>query len=309
MKQLWMAVAVVFAAVAGCTAPTGVDVGAKGGNGQGGSGAGVTTTTGTSTIGEDSGLPCDVAAVLSKLCTSCHSDPPMTGTPMPLLTYADLAAQKGGKSYAVLAVERMSSAYQPMPPGGGATATDIAAFQAWIDAGLPMGTCGQVEPGPVDTTFQGEPGCSSGMYFQPPEDIEDAKDKMYPGRACIKCHEAEDGPRFKVAGTVFDTGKVLDDCLPPAAVNIASAQVIITDANGVEHVLSVNKNGNFHDEEGDDDDDDDKPSKSIAFPYKAKVVYQGKERHMSSAQTNGDCNSCHTDAGTMSAPGRIALPK
>lgn len=303
MKQVWMAAAVLVAAVMGCTAPTGIDVG-QGGNGQGGTSTGATTSTGTTTIDGDSGLPCDVAAVLMSLCTSCHSNPPMTGTPMPLLTYADLTAQKDGKSYAVLAVERMSSPYQPMPPGGGATAADIAAFQAWIDAGLPMGTCGQVDPGPVDTTFQGEPGCASGSYFQPPSDIEDAEDAMYPGRACIKCHTAEDGPRFEIAGTVFDTGKVLDNCLPPAGVDMDSAKVIITDANGVEHVLSVNDNGNFHSEEWDDDE----PA-LIPLPYKARVVHQGKERHMSSAQTNGDCNSCHTETGTMSAPGRIALPK
>jgi hypothetical protein len=34
----------------------------------------------------------------------------------------------------------------------------------------------------------------------------------------------------------------------------------------------------------------------------------GRERIMSAGQTNGDCNSCHTQNGAMSAPGRIMLP-
>jgi predicted CXXCH cytochrome family protein len=29
---------------------------------------------------------------------------------------------------------------------------------------------------------------------------------------------------------------------------------------------------------------------------------------MIGAITNGDCDSCHTESGTMSAPGRIMLP-
>lgn len=29
---------------------------------------------------------------------------------------------------------------------------------------------------------------------------------------------------------------------------------------------------------------------------------------MITAQTNGDCNSCHTESGTLAAPGRIMAP-
>jgi hypothetical protein len=43
-------------------------------------------------------------------------------------------------------------------------------------------------------------------------------------------------------------------------------------------------------------------------PYKAKVTYMGRERAMVAAQTSGDCNSCHTQNGANSAPGRILLP-
>ena len=296
MKRILMAATLGLAAVLGCTGPMGIN--AAGGSGGAGasSGSGNNGTGGAMTT---SGLPCDVAAVLSSLCTSCHGNPPTTGTPMPLLSYANLTAQKGGKSYAQLSVERMASTTAPMPPGGGATAADIAVLQAWIDAGLPQGTCGEVDGGTPDPTFQGEPTCPSGQFFDPPPDVEDAKAMMYPGQACIKCHSSDEGPVFKIAGTVFDKGKVLDDCLPPAVVDMTQAKVVITDMNGVETTLSVNKNGNFHSGEG--------PS-AIVFPYQAKVVYQGKERVMAGAQTNGDCNVCHTGAGAQNAPGRIALP-
>jgi hypothetical protein len=46
----------------------------------------------------------------------------------------------------------------------------------------------------------------------------------------------------------------------------------------------------------------------VATPFRAKVVYQGRERVMNTAQTNGNCNSCHTQNGTGSAPGRIVIP-
>jgi hypothetical protein len=47
---------------------------------------------------------------------------------------------------------------------------------------------------------------------------------------------------------------------------------------------------------------------SFAYPYQAKVVYQGRERVMVEAQMSGDCNDCHTQAGREKAPGRIFLP-
>ena len=47
---------------------------------------------------------------------------------------------------------------------------------------------------------------------------------------------------------------------------------------------------------------------TVAKPYTAKVTYMGKERIMVTAQTSGDCNSCHTQTGVNSAPGRIITP-
>jgi hypothetical protein len=47
---------------------------------------------------------------------------------------------------------------------------------------------------------------------------------------------------------------------------------------------------------------------AIPKPYTAKVVAGGKVREMVAPQTDGDCNKCHTEAGTSSAPGRIMAP-
>src|SRR5689334_5793407 len=78
-----------------------------------------TSSSGTGGGGGGSGLPCDVAGLLTSKCIACHSNPPVAGAPMPLLDYADLAAHSKvtpAKTYAELAVERMQDAQKPMPP-------------------------------------------------------------------------------------------------------------------------------------------------------------------------------------------------
>ena len=80
-----------------------------------------------------------------------------------------------------------------------------------------------------------------------------------------------------------------------------NSTVIITDANGQDHSLPVNTVGNFS-------HSDLLGFQKFAVPYHAKVVFNGKERAMTAAQTVGNCDSCHTEAGTNMAPGRIMLP-
>jgi hypothetical protein len=75
-----------------------------------------------------------------------------------------------------------------------------------------------------------------------------------------------------------------------------SAQVVITGSDGVSTTLTPNGVGNFY------------YTGAVAKPFHAKVTYQGRERDMAAAQTSGDCNSCHTQTGAMSAPGRLILP-
>lgn len=308
--RTWMAAAgVLVGTVIGCVGPNGINASGGGGSGQGGNGTGTATGTGTGTISGDSGLPCEIADVLSARCISCHNSPPSGGAPMSLLSYADLTTQKNGKSYAQLSVERMQD--NTMPPGGGATAADIQAFQNWIGAGTPMGACGDVDAGPPDTTFTdpaaGTCDSTTGNVSQPT--CSESK-TMNPGMPCIACHSnpsdfsppcaswSEGGPHFSVAGTVFARGHVPDGCkTDPSKVALNQAKVIITDANGVEHTLPVNSVGNFYFQY------------SIPKPYQARVAYMGKTRAMSAAQTDGDCNGCHTAQGTNDAPGRIALPQ
>jgi hypothetical protein len=150
------------------------------------------------------------------------------------------------------------------------------------------------------------PTCPSGMLYGDGSDgINGQQSTMYPGRACNACHASTQGPDtppiFAAAGTVFATGKVVDDCLPPTSIDLTQAKVVLHDANG-DHTLNVGIDGNFS-------------SKSIVYPYTAKVTYMGKERAMATPQSNGDCNGCHTAAGTNTtpgaapAPGRIALPQ
>ncbi len=69
----------------------------------------------------------------------------------------------------------------------------------------------------------------------------------------------------------------------------------MTDARGTVIPAIVNEVGNFY-------------GADFSSPYRARVLYQGRERRMISSQTNPDCNSCHTQAGTNGAPGRIVLP-
>jgi hypothetical protein len=210
------------------------------------------------------------------------------GAPFSLLTYAEVS----GQASASLAAMQAGT----MPPGGGASAADIAVFQAWITAGTPQGTCGGTDAG-VDTTFTGPSTCTSGNIT--PVTYQESSN-MNPGRACVQCHNSGEGPGWWLGGTLFDTGHVPDGCTPNAAqaADLTQAKVIITDVNGTEHTLSVHQSGNFF------------PNVNIPKgAYHAKVVYQGKTRAMAGAQTNGDCNTCHTDAGVNGAPGRVALPQ
>ena len=129
---------VLVAATAAAAACTTIDPNIIGNGGTGGSGGSGSTTTDVAT-----GLPCDVAATLQTYCVSCHGSSPKYGAPMPLVTYADLSATspKGG-SYAERSLARMKDAAAPMPPGGGVPAGEVSGFEAWVTAGIPMGTCG-----------------------------------------------------------------------------------------------------------------------------------------------------------------------
>lgn len=200
----------------------------------------------------------------------------------------------------------MRDANAPMPPDALPSAADVAAFAAWVDAGMPEGTCGSV--GPVAAP---EPVCTSGRWWTEGDDEGD--ELMTPGQACIGCHTKEnrgehgkpdededdddeddeelEAPAFTAAGTVYPSLHEPDDCFGLSG----GAQVVLVGADGVKQTLAVNRAGNFMTE------------RPLALPYTASVVRNGKTRAMKAAQTDGDCNGCHTATGG-DAPGRILAP-
>ena len=113
---------------------------------------------------------------------------------------------------------------------------------------------------------------------------------MHPGAACIACHNNNGGPHFKIAGTIFPSSEP-DDCL-----GAKDASIEITGADGKVLTITANEAGNFYSEV------------DVKMPYQAKVTSGGKSKVMFAAQTVGDCNTCHTQKGANSAPGRVTLP-
>lgn len=117
---------------------------------------------------------------------------------------------------------------------------------------------------------------------------------MNPGMACIACHTSErEGPSLAIAGTVYAKADEADRCGGTSS----GMTIEITDAAGAVRSLTPNAAGNFYLEKV-----------TLKTPYKARLIYAGGTREMAAAQTNGDCNSCHTATGLNGAPGRIAPP-
>ena len=249
------------------------------------------------------GLPCDVQALLSSRCVTCHGVSPSQGAPMSLVTYANLMAPSRSDpamTVSEMAVLRMQSASAQMPPAPAvhATGAEIAILQSWNAAGNPRGGCGGPDGGGdgglVVDPFSVPPVCTSQSSWTGGDR---GSASMNPGVACIGCHATTGGeaPTFTIAGTLFPTAHEPNLC---NGVNggATGAQVVIVGSNGQTTTLTPNAAGNFS------------YAGAIALPFQAKVVYMGRERVMTAQQTVGDCNSCHTQSGANGAPGRIILP-
>ena len=290
----------------------GSDAGTSGPSADGGSSA-AGADGGSSGTGSDGGvvvlsseLPCAAYDVLSVHCWSCHGATPSGGAPQSLATLAALLAPSPGypsQSNGSRSVARMQDATSPMPPAPNASvpAAEVSGFQAWVTAGMAAGSCvvdGGVPPPPPDAgpppapdPLDAAPTCTSSTYWT--SGTRKSPD-MEPGHACISCHTQQGGPTFSVAGTVFPTGHEPDDCNGSGA---GGAVVTVTDVNGVTATFTASTvSGNFH------------GSNRLTFPITAKVTFNGRTRAMGTAVSTGDCNSCHTQSGASSAPGRITLP-
>lgn len=136
--------------------------------------------------------------------------------------------------------------------------------------------------------------CSSGQAWNSGND---GNPQMNPGQDCIACHDQGDGPKFQFAGTVMGATNDDDNC---DGVDGVTVQIIGSD--GQTLTLTTNSAGNFY-------SDDHHQTTTVALPFTAKVIGPGgKESTMTTPQTTGACNSCHTAQGANGAPGRITVP-
>lgn len=248
-------------------------------------------------------LPCDLAKALER-CFSCHGTTPLGDAKVSLNSYAALTAASpsmAGMTVAQSAVVRMKDTSKPMPapPSAAATSAEIDALQKWIDSGMPKGDCGSA-PDP----FAVPPKCTSGLTEKRGDS---AKGAMYPGRACVDCHvkESREAPALWLGGTVYPSAHEPDNCI--SKITDAPVSVVVVDSTGKTYTLPVSPaSGNFYLRKTD--------APAFKAPFKTKVVKGDKERVMSTEQSNGDCNACHTQDGatvaptTLKAPGRILQP-
>ena len=107
---------------------------------------------------------------------------------------------------------------------------------------------------------------------------------MKPGENCMRCHD------WTVAGTVFPC----KDADPSAGV--PGVTVVITNAAGTELTrLTSNAAGNFY------------TKTPFTGSVHASIERSGATQKMTTAQTTGACNSCHTVPGQNAAPGRLYI--
>jgi hypothetical protein len=251
--------------------------------------------------GANTGLPCDVQVVTENRCIACHDGKAAVA----LLTYSDFmrrAASDPTKTLAQVSLDRMKSATRPMPPPPAAPPEpdEIQVFEDWIKAGTPRGAACTTPPpdggtlgdaGPIEGGLVGDGGCTSGTFWTG-GNMRSAL--MNPGEACLACHQVMGGPNLRVAGTVYPTLHEPNKCngsAPPPQLD-----VVITDNQNRVIRVPVNAAGNFD------------TRQRYSAPYKAAVTDGTKTRTMIGTVTSGDCNACHTQAGTNGAPGRILAP-
>jgi mono/diheme cytochrome c family protein len=114
---------------------------------------------------------CDARAVLQTRCQTCHGVE-VAGAPMSLVTWADTQADSvldETKQVSELIKSRIHNKAKPMPPvaQGALTSQELAALDAWIDAGYPDGKCSTpdvVEGKPTDE-FKWPAECTPDKIF------------------------------------------------------------------------------------------------------------------------------------------------
>lgn len=266
-------------------------------------------------VGSD--LPCDVALLLARQCTSCHGTTLSGGAPFAMVSRADLLREVApGSSVASRSLARMRLTSAPMPPSPfpPPAATDIAVLEQWVANGAPAGECTQALPdaGPPALTCQTQSTWTQGNL---------ASGDMNPGWACQACHrgqnvhgqnpalDAADAERaYLFMGTVFPGLNERDLCNAGLS---GPVEIEITGANGQRITRMVARNGSgnfFSDGEAPRSDRLLLLGATVSLPYTATVRANGRVVQMRTPQMNGDCNACHTERGFDSAPGRVVTP-
>ena len=264
-------------------------------------------------------MPCDVAGLVSQKCLSCHGPVPQNAAPMRLVSYADFTAASMIDASATVAqrsVVRMEAGNPvPMPPAYAPQVTDDerALFAAWVNAGAVAGTC-RTDPDAGLGYDAGPPvvTCTSGALKPKPSPANPhGGADMAPGWACRACHIGQnfEGQNpggalgmtvpYDVMGTVYAGFHEQDFCV--STVGDAGYVVEVVDSTGALVIsAAVNPTGNFYGSVAMD--------AGLKVPYAARIVKGAQVRVMVSAQTNGDCNQCHTELGLMDAQGRLIGP-
>jgi hypothetical protein len=259
--------------------------------------------------GSSTDLPCDVATYLAAKCTSCHGDPPLPTALAGLVTYADLKAtskEDPAKNEAELSVVRMKDAAKPMPPGALPSAADVAILENWVNAGYPMGSCGEAGvpvAKPAVSVFKDAPPFTARMG-QVIGTNEVREHDGYEKKNCMGsgCHGARgDGPSLNFGGTLYDkSGNPL-----------AGAEVRLVDTSGTVFTAYSASNGTFYSRMQHTD---------AGVPITWKAPAQVGVRNAAAAvdmltgleASGGACNSCHctaSDGGASTCTvGLIHLP-
>ncbi|MFT3706240.1 MAG: hypothetical protein QM817_01110 [Archangium sp.] len=285
----------VLVAVSGCGGVLGNDD-SDGGAGDGGS------STGGGAGGGGGNVPtnvtwCDVQPMLDARCGSCHGANVMTpqpGAPTLATRTQLLSPSPMGGTMLDRSITRMGA--QPvavaMPPSVGGAPADIALLEGWrsnnaancsADAGTQPFDAGVVTP-----------ICTSNLTWAFGNS---GNTEMNPGEACVTCHTTRHrGPIDGFMGTVYPTLHEKQLCMVSNIPSGLSVQILDM-AGTVRQTFSIGtfSNGNFRG-----------GTVGSPSPYRARVMLNGVVKsEMLTAQTNGDCNSCHTTLGANGAPGRI----
>ncbi len=111
-------------------------------------------------------LPCDLQQVVQTKCVSCHADMPLFGATMSLTSYEAFTDPSSDPSVPVYQavkdrIHRMGTGRMPPSPGE-LTEAELAAFDAWIDAGAPENTTSCSGGGDGDVIGPGRDPCADG---------------------------------------------------------------------------------------------------------------------------------------------------